>query len=79
MDVVVDSIVVSVTTVVVVVVVIVDSLESEVSARETEELELTTNAAPMKPAIIKVVDFVITLTTYTELQREKATLTPLVL
>lgn len=61
--VVVDSIVVSVTTVLDVVVVVVDSLGSEVSARDMDELKLTTNAAPTRPATIRVVDFFITLTT----------------
>jgi len=76
--VVVDSMVVS-TIDVVVVVVVVDSLGSEVSAREMDELKLTTNAAPMKPAINRVVNLFITLTTRTELQREKTTLTATIL
>ena len=73
--VVVNSMVVSRVTVVVVLVVDVDSLGSEVSACEMDELKLTTNAAESRPAMNRVVDFFITLTTLTELQREKPTLT----
>lgn len=72
--VVVNSMVVSGATVVVVLVVDVDSLGSDVSAFEMDELKLTTNAAESRPAMNRVVDFFITLTTCTELQREKHTL-----
>jgi hypothetical protein len=61
--------------VVVVLVVVVDPLGSEVSACEMDELKLTTNAAESRPTMNRVVDFFITLTTHTELQREKPTLT----
>ncbi len=77
--VVVSSMVVSGATVVVVLIVVVDSLGSEVSACEMDELKLTTNAAESRPAMNRVVDFFITLTTCTELQREKPTLAATVL
>jgi hypothetical protein len=77
--VVVSSMVVSGATVVVVLVVVVDSLGSEVSACEMDELKLTTNAAESRPPINRVVDFFIALTTRTELQREKTTLTATIL
>jgi hypothetical protein len=60
--VVVNSMVVSAATVVEVLVVVVDSLGSEVSACEMDELKLTTNAAQSRPPINRVVDFFITLT-----------------
>ena len=63
--VVVNSMVVSAATVVVVLVVVVDSLGSEVSACEMDELKLTTNAAESRPPINRVVDFFIALTTRT--------------
>ena len=77
--VVVNSMVVSAATVVVVLVVVVDTLGSEVSACEMDELKLTTNAAQSRPPINRVVDFFITLTTCTELQREKPTLAAAIL
>ena len=77
--VVVNSMVVSAATVVVVLVVVVDTLGSEVSACEMDELKLTTNAAQSRPPINRVVDFFITLTTRTELQREKPTLAAAIL
>ena len=46
-------------------VVVVDSLGSEVSAREMDELKLTTNVAQSRPAANRVVDSFITLTTRT--------------
>ena len=49
----------------VVLVIDVDSLGSEVSACEMEELKLTTNAAESRPPINRDVDFFITLTTDT--------------
>jgi Na+/alanine symporter len=63
--VVVNSMVVSAATVVVVLVVVVDSLESEESACEMDELKLTTNAAESRPAMNRVVVFFITLTAHT--------------
>jgi len=77
--VVVSSMVVSGATVVVVLVVVVDSLGSEVSACEMDELKLTTNAAESRPPINRVVDFFIALTTRTELQRGKTTRTATIL
>ena len=77
--VVVNSMVVSGATVVVVLVVDVDSLGSDVSAFEMDELKLTTDAAQSRPAMNRVVDFFITLTTCTELQREKHTLAAAIL
>ncbi len=73
------SIVVSGATVVVMLVVVDDSLESEVLACEMDELKLTTNAAESRPPINRVVNLFITLTTRTELQREKTTLTATIL
>ena len=46
-------------------VVVVDSLGSEVSAREMDELKLTTKVAQSRPAANRVVDSFITLTTRT--------------
>jgi hypothetical protein len=63
--VVVNSMVVSAAIVVVVLVVVVDPLGSEVSACEMDELKLTTNTAESRPAMNRVVDFFITLTTHT--------------
>ena len=77
--VVVNSMVVSGAIVVVVLVVVVDPLGSEVSACEMDELKLTTNAAESRPPINRVVDFFITLTTRTELQRAKTTRTATIL
>ena len=77
--VVVNSMVVSAATVVEVLVVVVDSLGSEVSACEMDELKLTTNAAQSRPPINRVVDFFIALTTRTELQRGKTTRTATIL
>jgi hypothetical protein len=73
------SIVVSGATVVVMLVVVDDSLESELLACEMDELKLTTNAAESRPPINRVVNLFITLTTRTELQREKTTRTPTIL
>lgn len=63
--VVVDSRVVSVATVVVVLVGVVDSPGTKVSAREMDEVKLTTNTAESRTPINRVVDFFIALTTRT--------------
>lgn len=63
--VVVDSRVVSVATVVVVLVGVVDSPGTEVSAREMDEVKLTTNAAQIRPVTNRFVDSFIALTTRT--------------